>query len=531
MTSPTKKPAASSNRHDPNAPPTSSATHKAGPTAAPRDRRCSPEPVPPAFMNEWDGAPNDPPIQLVQPPERKASAASPAAPPERDALNRADHAEIARLLVQDLAHRFPPGVVYVKGVGWFYDPKRGIWTPIDRDVLSLHIQGFAGLPVTGKKARTVRIMAGDISGIIETAAPHMSAPDWFDDPMRGVAFKNGFATIIAGDRIELFPHKADYRCRSGLDLRYSTEEPRELLAFLHDRFADHQSPEAAATFFLEFIGVSMLGAATKLQRALVLLGDGKNGKSSLLEIAAACFPEDAVVALTPDDLANEYGRDQLSGALLNVHGDLPEIVHESSYLKASITGERLTARAIRKSPVKFRARAGHLFAANAAPRAKNDRSTGFSRRFHFLLMRRTIPAHLVKLNFARELLDRELDKIASAALRAGARALYRGHYDPPVESLEFERCWSGAPDAVVAFLDSEMRTLPDPTLGTRASELFAAFQKWRGGSPRYAGQAWSQKAFSQRLIGRGVGWKQQNGGTYYALEFLNPSNVSEEPSE
>lgn len=45
----------------------------------------------------------------------------------------------------------------------------------------------------------------------------------------------------------------------------------------------------------------MLGIAPKLQKALVALGSGANGKSTLVEILLALFPADAQAGIAPQD--------------------------------------------------------------------------------------------------------------------------------------------------------------------------------------------------------------------------------------
>lgn len=129
-----------------------------------------------------------------------------------------------------------------------------------------------------------------------------------------------------------------------------------------------------------FFGACILGIAPRYQRACLATGEGENGKSTLADIVIACMPAGTTSAIAPQDWGQEYRRAMLVGKHLNAVGELPEreIIASESF-KAIVTGDPIVGRVIRESPIIFRPRAGHYFAANRLP-GTSDQSEGFWRR-------------------------------------------------------------------------------------------------------------------------------------------------------
>jgi putative DNA primase/helicase len=138
--------------------------------------------------------------------------------------------------------------------------------------------------------------------------------------------------------------------------------------------------EALKAILNEYAGYALSNDKIWLQKALVLLGDGSNGKSTWLNILKALVGGDNYSSLGLKDLESEYCRQMLDGKLFNVSEEIPRQRLETSNFKAIATGGTVQARKPYQEPYSFTNRAKMLYACNGMPETQ-DTSGGFFRRF------------------------------------------------------------------------------------------------------------------------------------------------------
>jgi len=112
-----------------------------------------------------------------------------------------------------------------------------------------------------------------------------------------------------------------------------------------------------------FIRTALEGTATKVGKALVLVGPGGSGKSLCLQVISALFPKKDVIGISPDSLEkSETTRAILAdGVRLNVVDEL-QSVETNGVFSNILVGESVSARHRYKKPFAFRPRAAHVFA-------------------------------------------------------------------------------------------------------------------------------------------------------------------------
>lgn len=121
---------------------------------------------------------------------------------------------------------------------------------------------------------------------------------------------------------------------------------------------------------------------TSIQKAVLLLGEGANGKSVWLDLLLTFLGRENVSTLSLHRLeADKFSAARLVGKLANVGTDLPTAaLAGTSMFKALTGGDTITAERKFESSFEFRPYARLLFSANSAPRSE-DSSHGFFRRW------------------------------------------------------------------------------------------------------------------------------------------------------
>jgi P4 family phage/plasmid primase-like protien len=438
---------------------------------------------------------------------------------ERPCLVRGDEAELADLLLDDLRF-FHAGMEWVdyhlrrdwiiadEGAIWAYRPSRGIWERIPPELLTRIVKGFAGCwifvrvkPPKGGGGEPEEIykplLVGSrhTAGAAKLAQAEVTRAGFFAGARQGIPFANGLLTVEEG-KLVLRPHSPDHRARHALDVDWDPEAtaPR-WQAFLEEML----DPESAAVF-REFVGLCLLGLATRFQLCLLLFGPGGNGKSTAIDIVASLVPPAALASVSPQKWGEDYHRAELVGKLLNVVSELPasEVVSTEAF-KSIITGDAIGARRPAEPAFSFRPIAGNIFAANEFP-ATADFSLGFWRRLLILPFLRAVAEEKKNTELAREIAREERQGIYTWALTGALTALARGRLVEPEASKRLKGRWRIESDPVALWTEQfvEQNTSSAAMLSEILYEKFLEWARANGHRPM------SSLKFQRRL--RPLGW-------------------------
>lgn len=431
-------------------------------------------------------------------------------------FERGDHVEVASRALDRLRAEAPS--TYADGHFYQYG-ERGTFETVPQSRLSTIVQGFAGqLVFSEKKPKPLKLRAQDVQGAIRLAADQAADPEFFEAAKPGIAFRDCFVEVTAKG-ITHRPHSPEHRARFAHDFLFAREHPELWLCFLEDVFQPDGEEDRAAKMALlqEYLGVCMLGLATKYQRAIVALGDGANGKGVFSSVAERCMPPGSVCAIPPQDVGQEYRRAMLAGKLLNIVSELPEAdILDSESWKAIVAGDTTTGREIRKEPFTFRPIAGHIYSANRLP-GTTDQTHGFWRRLIVVRFGRVFAEREQDPTLADRIVETERPAIVSWALAGAQRVLARGHYTVPPSSAAAMDAWRASSDQVRAFVDERCERLPldsHPTHGHPAAALYRVFRQWATDNGH---RPMASNKFAERMRLLGLEAHKTRAGKYHPV--------------
>lgn len=182
---------------------------------------------------------------------------------------------------------------------------------------------------------------------------------------------------------------------------------------LFDKFLNKVLPNLEQQMILsEFLGyVFIRNSVLKLEKSLILYGNGANGKSTFFEIIYGLFGKENISTFSLQNLTNETGyfRAKIVDKLLNYASEISSKM-DSSVFKALASGEPVEARLPYGEPFQMEDYAKLMFNTNELPRDVEN-NTAFFRRFIILEFAQTIPENERDPKLASKIKETELPGI------------------------------------------------------------------------------------------------------------------------
>jgi putative DNA primase/helicase len=227
--------------------------------------------------------------------------------------------------------------------------------------------------------------------------------------------------------------------------------------------------------------IAWLIATTSIQKAVILTGEGANGKSAFLSGLTAFLGGQNVSNVSLHQLERDkFAVADLFGKLANICSDIPASkLFETATFKAITGGDRIRAERKYHDAFFFQARAKLLFSANQLP-TSDDGTHAFARRLLILPFERTFEEGSGE-TIPRDELDRrlsdpgELSGLLNRALAALPRLQAQGFSNPEsVQRAIEEYCRLGNP--VSEFVQECLDTSPERYVEKR--RLINRFNQW-----------------------------------------------------
>mgnify|MGYP000609006306 FL=1 len=393
-------------------------------------------------------------------------------------FERGDHVELADVTLHALG---PNPVTHDCGEFYRYTPHLGIWELLPGPEVRTTIASFAGSPIyEGKKGPApLKIGASTVKGtetIMRDRLQSRRDRVKFADARSGVVFANGFATVQGG-RVTLEEHSPLNCARHAFPFDYDPNAPTPMLSeFFDGIFQDCSEDERADRVALiqEFVGVCLIGEATKYERCLILYATGGNGKSEILRIMRGLFPPEAITTIAPQRWGDQFRTVLLVGKLANFVDELPESeIMSGESFKAIVTGNPIDIDVKHMTPFTFTPTAGHILCTNS-PIATADHTEGFWRRPLVLPLTHNFEGDAGRKHRAgQEVLEAEHAAIVAWALAGAARRQSQADYTIPGQSREIAREWRDESDVVRAFALAQPKAED-----VRASEMYERYKDW-----------------------------------------------------
>jgi putative DNA primase/helicase len=382
-----------------------------------------------------------------------------------------------------------------KGRLWQYSAGRGLWESLDKEMLHNMVAGYDGLPVIMGKDANGNIRIGDLRVDFRTAKDaslllidKRHNPKFFDDAVEGLAFSDVFLCMQPDGSVSQMPLEASQRSIHGLPFPYEGQDalPTQFISMLQGCFAYDDDRDGKVELMREFIGICLVNKATDFSRALLLLGEGNNGKSAVLNIVEALFSGTLITAIQPSDMNKETNLAELSRARLNLVHELNDReIENSGAIKSLITGNLSYGRDLYGRSFGFLPRSGHMLASNDLPIVR-DLSGGFWRRWLVLTFNREFTTKDAIPKLDRRIIESELSLIAAWAIQGASNVVERGRYTDPISSQAALRDWRKGLDQVDEFLTGTCDIVPLvdldgqrlPHNGVFATKAYTAYQQW-----------------------------------------------------
>lgn len=243
-----------------------------------------------------------------------------------------------------------------------------------------------------------------------------------------------------------------------------------------DKFLSEVVSPEDKQLLIEWAGYCLI-PDNRIQKAVMLIGNGSNGKSVFLELLTQFIGEQNASSESLQDLdSNRFSAANLYGKLINVHPDLSRMkISEGSMFRNLCGGDRIRAERKFEGAFNFENTARLIFAANNLPPAKYI-DYAFCRRWILIDFPNTFEGENVDIQLIDKLTTpSELSGLLNLALAAlkSLRVSGKFSYDKSVDDVM--RMYQINSNSVAAFVD-ECVEFGDEDTSKRA--LYDAYQEW-----------------------------------------------------
>lgn len=202
-------------------------------------------------------------------------------------------------------------------------------------------------------------------------------PDLVITPDKGriVNVKNGLLDIVSR---ELKEHTPAFVSLVQSPVEYNPSATCQLWEECIKAWMEGPEEHIKARILQQYSGYC-LSSSMKYSKALFLVGDGGNGKSTFADTISMVVGSDATSRIDLEDIYSAFGLAGLIGKRLNIVEEVSGNYYQSHKLKKLVSGEEVTINMKYKEQFKFLPQAKFIFAVNTMPQV-DDSSVASERR-------------------------------------------------------------------------------------------------------------------------------------------------------
>jgi putative DNA primase/helicase len=328
---------------------------------------------------------------------------------------------------------------------------------------------------------------------------HLPTPEKPDELVL-INLKNGTVEINPASKVPVkirTPKQADFLTYQ-LPFRYDNKasSPR-FTQYLDEVLPDRDMQQLLA----EFVGYVFVNTSTlKLEKALILLGPGGNGKSVFFEIVNALLGNENVSTYTLQSLTDKSGyyRAKLANRLVNYASEINGSM-DTALFKQLVSGEPVEARLPYGEPFTLTDYAKLIFNCNELP-TDVEHTNAFFRRFMIVPFDKTIPEDHQDKELAAKIIRNELSGVFNWVLDGLQRLLkQRGFTSCETVEKQNEK-YRMESDSVLKFLN-ESEYVKSIELYVRLSKIFSEYKGFCGEDGYYPV---GKSKFKKRLANSGI---------------------------
>jgi len=270
-------------------------------------------------------------------------------------------------------------------------------------------------------------------------------------------------------------HSPEDNALSALPVEYDSEAecPR------WDDFVDAVIEDGMEETVQEYVGYCLMMNDIPFHKALMLVGDGANGKSQFLDVVKRLLGEENHTSHALQEVStNSNARAQLRGSVANIHGDLsPVALGPDSMFKTLVGGDTVTAERKYESPFQFQPTAKHIYAANELPDVHTD-GKAFFRRWLVVECPNTFRGEDRVPNLGEKIFQGEASGILNWALEGRERLLSQEGFSNDGTSDETRSQWRQQGDLVAQFIEEHLTPTGDEDDRVASSALHEEYRAY-----------------------------------------------------
>lgn len=341
---------------------------------------------------------------------------------------------------------------------WGYDTSLGYYTPNAKIVIQQETQRELG----------------DLSkrAYIDEVLTHVAIDTYrdraiFNYDLNCINLQNGYYNIRTG---EFNKHSPDMFFTYALPFKYD----RNAACSYFDKLLDACNVDK--TFIYEMFAYCLV-SGYPIQAFFILIGDGGNGKGTVLRVLRHFLGEDNTTGHSMQALeTNRYAMADLFGKRANICGDMPSTtVTETSPIKLTTGGDRISAPVIYKGNIHFENSAKMIFSLNHLP-VFEDSTDSFDRRVVFHEFNTRVSGTDSTFDENRLWTDNELSGIFNRCIEVLPALLLRGKFTCTMDITATREYRNRRANTIGAFVDE--CTLEDTFFSEPLVDMYTAYKHW-----------------------------------------------------
>ncbi|UUF15201.1 MULTISPECIES: phage/plasmid primase, P4 family [Flavobacterium] len=322
-----------------------------------------------------------------------------------------------------------------------------------------------------------------------------------------IPLKNG-TLIFKNGQFEQTGFKMEHFSTYQLPFEYNPEAK----AYIFQKFLDRVLPnKELQKILLEFIGYCFV-KKMKLEKMLLLFGNGRNGKSVVNEIIHSLLGEENVTSFSVTSLCDPKSqtRPLLENNLLNCSQEFGTGKFDLDIFKTLVSNQKIEAKKLYQNPYTIENYGRMISNCNTLPRVTENKDA-FYRRLIILPFKVKIPEDEIDINLANKIISNELPGIFNMVIEGMKRLVEQNNFTYSEITEEELKKYRRDSNSVLTFLDDE-NYIPSKTEKVKISDFFEIYQNY---CIRNNYQSFSSVKFNDQLRDAGYEISRSTGGFYY----------------
>jgi putative DNA primase/helicase len=360
------------------------------------------------------------------------------------------------LLAQDIVNNYAVKTDMTTDILYFYDSERGIYDKNGDIIVRTIIENC--LKEEDRQHRTTETIYLIHSKTLQKI-----------ELGKKIAVLNGILDVESGEVSAFTP--AEFIIYQ-LPIRYDPDVTcPEIMKFFNEIAPEDLTPQ-----FEEVFGYCLL-QSLPIHKATVLLGEGRNGKTTFLNLLAAFLGRENVSHVTLQEMCEgKFELAELKDKLANIVDDLPGKALKTVGTFKWVTGNApISAQYKHKNPFTFWPTAKHLFGCNKLPKASEDTKAYFSRFNIVPFTRLFIGKSDDKDKLKKMTTPTELSGLLNLALAGLKRLLKNGDFTNSKTIEENRELYIRSSDSCKSFAEEYLEESDDPKDYVSTESLYQAY--------------------------------------------------------